>query len=55
MKTAGVVTCPHALWVKDLVTATNLENGGEVLCVLLEAAVTDHLLARLVIRRHRQA
>ncbi len=49
------VTCAHAFRVENLVAAANLEDGGEELGVLLEAAVTDHLLARLVVRRHSQS
>ena len=47
-------TCPHALRVEDLVPAANLEDGGEVLGIVLKAPVPDHLLTRLVVRRHGQ-
>jgi hypothetical protein len=49
------MTCAHAFRVENLVAAANLEDGGEELGVLLEAAVTDHLLARLIVRRHGQS
>ena len=54
LDTHGTGTCPHALRVEDLVPAANLEDGGEVLGIVLKAPVPDHLLTRLVVRRHGQ-
>ena len=46
------IICSHALGIENLVSPSNLKDGGEIIRVLLKASVFDHLLADFIVRSH---